>query len=265
MPVSLRWPGQHVDSTGYFDNGFRTYLPVTVGGRYLEGDPLGLAGSVIGSGGGTNIFPYAGNNPFRNTDPTGQIALWDNLLGAGIGGGVDFLAQAAQAKLAGQPLQLDWKRTGVATGAGFLTSGASALLSEGVAGLEVGSAASFALRAAGNAAIGAGAGATSTAILNKLECTNDNVNGAALFGGLFGAGGSVVGDLYTSIGPALGRAQYSSLSAGLKNWTDNYANLNGITLFAPSPAFVTGGAIAGNAVGSASSFFGTPTNASFHH
>lgn len=37
----------------------------------MEGDLLGLAGSEIGSGGGTNIYPYAGNNAFRNVDPRG--------------------------------------------------------------------------------------------------------------------------------------------------------------------------------------------------
>ena len=50
VPINLRWPGQHVDSTGYFDNGYRTYIPITIGMRYAEVDPVGLAGSVIGSG-----------------------------------------------------------------------------------------------------------------------------------------------------------------------------------------------------------------------
>ncbi len=68
---SLRWPGMHGDAAGYFSNGERTYQPISIGGRYLEGDPLGLAGAIIGSGGGTNIYPYGGNNPFRNSDPSG--------------------------------------------------------------------------------------------------------------------------------------------------------------------------------------------------
>jgi hypothetical protein len=50
----------------------------------------------------------------------------------------------------------------------------------GIADLGLGSATSFALRTAGNAAIGAAAGVASTAALNKLECTDDSLLDAAL-------------------------------------------------------------------------------------
>lgn len=61
----LRFAGQHHDSeTGLHDNYLRTYDPGT--GRYLEPDPLGLAG-------GLNRFAYADGNPVMAADPLGLI------------------------------------------------------------------------------------------------------------------------------------------------------------------------------------------------
>jgi hypothetical protein len=52
--------------TAYNHNGFRDYYPVY--GRYLESDPIGLAG-------GLNPYAYAGNNPSKNIDPNGLATL----------------------------------------------------------------------------------------------------------------------------------------------------------------------------------------------
>src|SRR5690606_12021163 len=61
----LRFAGQHHDpETGLHDNYQRSYDPVT--GRYLEPDPLGLAG-------GLNRFAYADGNPVLGGDPLGLI------------------------------------------------------------------------------------------------------------------------------------------------------------------------------------------------
>lgn len=59
----LRLPGQQVESeTGFNHNGFRDYVPNL--GRYLESDPIGLAG-------GMNTYAYVGANPGARIDPSG--------------------------------------------------------------------------------------------------------------------------------------------------------------------------------------------------
>jgi RHS repeat-associated protein len=59
----LRLPGQESDlETGLYHNGFRDYVPGW--GRYLESDPIGLAG-------GLNTYAYVRDNPLGYTDPLG--------------------------------------------------------------------------------------------------------------------------------------------------------------------------------------------------
>jgi RHS repeat-associated protein len=60
---NLRLPGQYSDAeTGFNYNYFRDYMPSL--GRYLESDPIGLAG-------GLNTYLYANANAGRFTDPNG--------------------------------------------------------------------------------------------------------------------------------------------------------------------------------------------------
>jgi RHS repeat-associated protein len=60
---NLRFPGQYFDQeSGLMYNYFRDYDPQT--GRYLQADPLGLAG-------GLNPYHYAEGNPLTNYDPYG--------------------------------------------------------------------------------------------------------------------------------------------------------------------------------------------------
>jgi len=65
MVQNLRFPGQEAEpETGLYYNGARDYLPGL--GRYLQTDPIGLAG-------GLNTYGYAAQNPTRFTDPTGEF------------------------------------------------------------------------------------------------------------------------------------------------------------------------------------------------
>ena len=61
--MNLRHAGQYYDKeTGLFNNGFRDYNPVL--GRYMQSDPIGLAGGV-------NTYAYVNAQPTRYTDPDG--------------------------------------------------------------------------------------------------------------------------------------------------------------------------------------------------
>ena len=67
IPQDLRLPGQEFEAeTGWNHNGFRDYLPTL--GRYLESDPIGLAGGV-------NTYGYAVGNPLKFIDPDGRNPL----------------------------------------------------------------------------------------------------------------------------------------------------------------------------------------------
>ena len=65
----LRYPGQLADSeSGLNYNMMRDYDPSL--GRYIEADPIGLAGSSVAN---MNVYGYANQNALRYTDPRGWL------------------------------------------------------------------------------------------------------------------------------------------------------------------------------------------------
>jgi RHS repeat-associated protein len=63
--TSLAFPGQIIDIADRHYNLYRDYDPTL--GRYLQADPIGLAG-------GDNVYGYAGGNPVNRVDPRGLQA-----------------------------------------------------------------------------------------------------------------------------------------------------------------------------------------------
>ena len=60
------FPGQLIDIADRYYNAHRDYDPTT--GRYLQADPIGLAG-------GENVYGYVGGNPVGRVDPDGFQAI----------------------------------------------------------------------------------------------------------------------------------------------------------------------------------------------
>jgi hypothetical protein len=171
-------------------------------------------------------------------------------VGAAIGFGADFAAQAAIHYAQNKPIfaSYDIGQGLAATAAGAITGGASAFIGGAIEGTTV---AAIAGRAALNAGVGAAVTTGQTAVLNNFDNHNDSYVKSLEVGAAFGAGGSAVGDALTSGIQSLSQSATAGLSAGEKNFILGFQELNNIN---PAPAGVVTGQAVGAAFGGGSSF-----------
>ena len=103
------FPGQSRTLADLYYNRYRDYDPIT--GRYIQADPIGLAG-------GASPYSYAMNNPLRYTDPTGEFV--PIVAGIIIGAGLELGIQAGMNWWEGRGLFdcIEWGEVAVAGGLG---------------------------------------------------------------------------------------------------------------------------------------------------
>lgn len=150
-------------------------------GRFISPDPMGYAD-------GPNLYQYGLNSPVNYTDPTGEIALVDNLIGGAIGVATGWAITCVLGSCSDYTLQ----DAAIDFGLGFVTSGLSALggirhLGQGVSG-----AMRFAGRAGLEVSLGMGAEYVRSTIKGEEVTAGQLFKGALLNFGI-GEAGSFAG------------------------------------------------------------------------
>ena len=202
-PTFLGYNGQLRDPSGLLYLRARWYDPAT--GRFLTRDPLRGDPSAPAT---LNAFGYAHANPMLMSDPSGLCPMcWGAVFG--------FVGYAIVTYATNQ--EFDWRSAAIATGAGALTAGASAM----VGGMGFGAVSGTAARIGVGAVIGSQAATVRVAlkVIEGGEVVQDDLNtipaamiangiGAALpvkdpsFGGGLAGFGAGVGAGITSSGAA---------------------------------------------------------------
>lgn len=225
--------GVQRDASGLLYMRARFYSPYL--GRFLNADPIKFSG-------GLNWFAYCGGDPLAKMDPDGEF-FWV-AIGATIGAGMDYAAQVATNLHRGDSLgsaltNVNLTSIGVSALAGGLTGGIGGIVS------KVGTVGG---RAVINAVANGTVSAASQVAKNYLGVNGEQgtqnllyqVQGAAAFGTITGALGSVVGDLAGNAAQSWAQAQWfkgtelarqlsvqngvSGLSKGYVTMVDEFAN-----------------------------------------
>ncbi len=215
----------------------RYYDPAV--GRFLSVDPVGPSPGELFH---FNRYDYTNNNPINHTDPDGRCpqCLW----GAPIGAGVNIAVQMTMAKgsFSERFSQISWGQVGIATAAGALSGGVSA-----IAGTAATTAGVIGANVVGNMAVGAVATQTNaTLVENRVASASEVAKGAVASGIAAGAGAAIpaAANAVTKMGTAgmsqMERTATTNLLQGIKQATPDFKYTN---------TFQTSANAAGNAVG----------------
>jgi RHS repeat-associated protein len=135
------FPGQSRTLADLYYNRYRDYDPTT--GRYIQADPIGLAG-------GAEPYGYAFNNPLRYTDPTGEVVqaavaycmtAWGAMVCTAVGGaafnvvseiGVQIGANLWNGRDILDPNCYDWNEVAIAGGMGAIGGGTGRIIGGGL-------------------------------------------------------------------------------------------------------------------------------------
>jgi RHS repeat-associated protein len=174
----------HDKDTGLTYMQARYYDPAI--GRFMGIDPVGV---MLDNQVSFNRYAYGNNNPYRYTDPDGEIAA--QVVGAIIGGLADAVGQVAvginEGKTFGGAISsIDGKAVAVSMAVGALTGGYSAIQSaKAISGVISATKATI-----NTATVGAVTSTTGTVATNALNGKTTSPQEAMLsgFGGFIGAG-----------------------------------------------------------------------------
>lgn len=208
-------------------------------GRFLSVDPVT---AYDGDMRYFNRYWYAAGNPYKYTDPDGRAfqALW----GAPIGAGVNIAVQMAMAEgsLGERFGQIKWGQVGIATAAGALSGGVSAIASTATT-----TAGTIGANVVGNMAVGAlSTQANATLVEGRVASAAEVAKGATTSGITAGTGGALSaapGVLAKSASAGMSqteRTATANLMRGIKEATPSFKHTNSLQTSANA---------AGNAVG----------------
>jgi len=212
--------------------------------RFLSEDPLGFAG-------GSNFYAYCAGDPINRVDPDGQFWF---LVGAAIGGGLDYAAQVTSNYASGQTGSAAWTNVnltsiGLSAAGGALTGGIGGVVSKQVATV----AGRAVINGVANATISGGVQiAKNAAGVNGASGQADVFSGlgnSVAWGGITGVGGSLTGDAVEAIGAtaaaAYRSAGWNSASLASKQFAvgGSVTNVSSATGWVRPTAVAVGGGI----------------------
>jgi RHS repeat-associated protein len=183
-------------------------------GRFLSTDPIHFTDDNPFT---FNRYAYANNNPYKYTDPNGQLAfLAPMLIGAGIGAVTSVIVQTAAA--GGDMSQVSLGQVAVAAAAGAL-GGASAV----IASTAQSAGGAIAAQAVAGAAIGATSTVASNGVAGVQSTVGGVVAGAALNAAAAGAGARIsnTGRIGNEAMTGTERVAAGNLREGAKNATES--------------------------------------------